>query len=237
MSVDRVDAVVLGQPLGDERDDLVQRGARVVALDQEQVAPHALGGGERRRLALADRVGAAARSCCPAAWRKMCVSSATGTGRASPPARRTACRRRPARAGRRRRRARRACRGPTARSSVTSSSRFAIEVSSTTSRSRARVLVARRPLAGDPAERGVDRRRGLAAARRPAGRRRDLDGQPRAARHAAARRRPGHARRARRRRRPARARRRRQAVRRARRRAAACRSPRSRTSSARPPGA
>ena len=61
---------------------------------------------------------------------------------------------------------------------------------------------------------GPDRRR---ARRRPPDRRRDLDGQPRAARHAAARRRPGHARRPRRRRRPARTGRSRQAVRRARR--------------------
>ena len=59
---------------------------------------------------MADRVRAAARSCCPAAWRKMCVSSAIGTRPRSRRARRTACRRRPARAGRRRRRARRASR-------------------------------------------------------------------------------------------------------------------------------
>ena len=56
---------------------------------------------------------------------------------------------------------------------------------------------------------------------RPADRRRDVDGEPRAARHAAARRRAAHARGARRRRRPARAGRRRQAVRRAGRRARA----------------
>ena len=61
---------------------------------------------------------------------------------------------------------------------------------------------------------GPDRR---GARHRPPDRRRDLDGQPRAARHAPARGRPGHARRPRRRRRPARAGRSRQALRRARR--------------------
>ena len=88
------------------------------------------------------------------------------------PAPRTACRRRPARADRRRRRAPRAPSAPTARSSVTSSSRFAIEVSSTISRSQlsGSSLVVGRALAGNPAERRVDRR-GVAcplASRHPA---------------------------------------------------------------------
>ncbi len=63
--------------------------------------------------------------------------------------------------------------------------------------------------------RGSDPRRGGPPELRPADRRRDLDGQPRAARHAAARGRPQDPRGARRRRRPARAGRRRKAVRRA----------------------
>ena len=68
----------------------------------------------------------------------------------------------------------------------------------------------------DPFRARLDSRRGPDPRRdqgRPAGGRRDVDGQPRAARHAAAGGRAGHARRARRRRRSARARRRRQAVR------------------------
>ena len=81
---------------------------------------------------------------------------------------------------------------------------------------------------------GPDARR---ARGRSADRRRDVDGEPGAARDAAARRRPAHARRARRRRRPARARRRRQAVRRAGRGAAPSPSRSSPTSSARRRGA
>ena len=81
---------------------------------------------------------------------------------------------------------------------------------------------------------GADARR---ARDRPADRRRDVDGEPRAARDAAAGRRPAHARRARRRRRPARARRRRQAVRGAGGGGRRARSPSSRTSSARRRGA
>ena len=41
-----VDAEVLREALGDERDDLVEGGSRVGSLDQEEVAGHSLGRGE-----------------------------------------------------------------------------------------------------------------------------------------------------------------------------------------------
>ena len=54
----RVDAVVVGEPLGDERDDLLTRRARIASLHQEQVATHPLGALEARSLAAPDRVRA-----------------------------------------------------------------------------------------------------------------------------------------------------------------------------------
>ena len=78
---------------------------------------------------------------------------------------------------------------------------------------------------------------GRGARGRPPGRGRDLDGQPRSARHAAARRRAADARRARRGRRPARARGRRATLRGARGERSRCPSPGSPTCSARRPGA
>ncbi len=53
---DRVDVVVAGQPLGDERHDLGQRVARRPSLDQEQIAPHPLDVGEVRLEAASDGV-------------------------------------------------------------------------------------------------------------------------------------------------------------------------------------
>ena len=108
------------------------RGSARSIRNRSRVQPFARR--ERRRLAVADGVGAADDH----APRGLAedVGELGDRDRPRPrPARRTACRRRPARAGRRRRRARRACAAPTARSSVTSSSRLAIEVSSTISRS------------------------------------------------------------------------------------------------------
>ena len=52
----RVQSVMRGEPLADQRDDLVQRGARVGPVDQEQVAPHPLPDRETRRPAAANRV-------------------------------------------------------------------------------------------------------------------------------------------------------------------------------------
>ena len=94
----------------------------------------------------------------PAAWRKMWVSSATGDRARGRRGRRTACRRRPGASWSASPTSTTCVRPPTARSSVTSSSRLAIEVSSTISRPGVD-LVDRRALAGDPAERGVDRGR------------------------------------------------------------------------------
>ena len=85
-----------------------------------------------------------------------------------------------ARAGPRRRRARRAVSRPTARSSVTSSSRFAIEDSSTISRSQRKriVLVVRRALARDPAERRMDGPRARSRSPRSSGSPRVRSGRP-----------------------------------------------------------
>ena len=54
-----VDAEVLREALGHERDDLVEGRSRIGALDQEEVAGHPLGRGERRWVAVAHGVGAA----------------------------------------------------------------------------------------------------------------------------------------------------------------------------------
>ena len=116
-------------------------------------SPTSNDGGSPRRTACAPRT-----IMLPAAWRKMCVSSATGHDLRLHQLRERLAGADRARAGRRRRPARRACPTPTARSSVTSSSRFAIDVSSTTSRS---ALISSRvgPSPGNPAQSGVDRRR------------------------------------------------------------------------------
>ena len=55
---DRVDVVVRGKALADERDDLLASGGGVGSLDQEQVAAHGVCRGEGGGLAAADRVGA-----------------------------------------------------------------------------------------------------------------------------------------------------------------------------------
>ena len=54
---DRVDVVVGGQALGHQGHDLLERRPGRRPLDQEEVAPHALGGAERGRVAAADGVG------------------------------------------------------------------------------------------------------------------------------------------------------------------------------------
>ena len=51
-----INAVVPGEPLGHERDDLLERGDGARTLDQEQVPPHLLRRREARRLAPPDRV-------------------------------------------------------------------------------------------------------------------------------------------------------------------------------------
>ena len=108
--------------------------ARVVALDQEQVALEPFAGREVGRRALPDGVRAADDHA-PRGLAEDVGELGDRHDLVLDQLRERLARADRARAGRRRRRARRACLSPTARSSVTSSSRFAIEVSSTTSTS------------------------------------------------------------------------------------------------------
>ena len=97
----------------------------------------------------------------PAAWRKMCVELGDRDRRARPRARRTACRRRPGASWSASPTSTTCVRGPTARSSVTSSSRLAIDVSSTIEQvASAASLVASAPRRGSSrARRGPSRPR------------------------------------------------------------------------------
>ena len=60
---DRVDAEVLREALGDERDDLVEGGSGVGALDHEEVAGHLVRRGEGRCARRCGRRGLRGRSC------------------------------------------------------------------------------------------------------------------------------------------------------------------------------